>query len=475
MCQARIPFCCGIVALALTAQGNATGAEEVSFELDVQPILAVRGCNQGACHGKARGQNGFQLSLLGFDSNFDFSSIAQQSRGRRVFPAAPAQSLLLRKATAQVPHGGGQRFAADSEEYQLLQRWIAQGAPRRISNESKLVRVELSPKSVYLQTDAKAQLAVKAFYSDGSTRDVTDCTQFQSNEDATVSVNANGIVKAGSLPGEATIMARYMNNIETSLVSIPLSGNVAAAEYEKLPRSNFIDELVWNKLQTLGITPAELCDDAKYLRRIHIDLIGRLPTPDEDRAFLASDAPDKRTRAVDTLLERPEYADHWASKWADLLRPNPYRVGIKAVINYDQTIRDAFRKNLPYDQFVRQLVTAQGSTWHDGATVLYRDRREPEEVTTLVSQLFLGIRLECAKCHHHPFEKWSQDDFYSFAAFFGRVGRVGGDLSPPISGEEEMIFVSPTGVVKHPLTEKAMQPRVLFGKMPAIPADADPR
>jgi hypothetical protein len=290
-----------------------------------------------------------------------------------------------------------------------------------------------------------------------------------------VGVDPSGVAKAGPIPGEATIMARYMNLIATSHVAIPLDGDVPAEVYASLPRNNFIDEHVWTKLQTLGITPSEPADDAKFLRRVHLDIIGRLPTPDEVRGFLADGDANKRSRIVDELLERPEYGDHWAAKWADLLRPNPYRVGIKAVMTYDAWIRNAFRQNMPYDEFVRELVTAQGSTWDNGASVLFRDRREPQEITTLVSQLFLGIRLECAKCHHHPFEKWGQDDFYSFAAYFARLGRKGTGLSPPISGSEEIVMLAKSGSVEHPLTGETLPPRPLFGEAPKTADDADPR
>jgi hypothetical protein len=206
-----------------------------------------------------------------------------------------------------------------------------------------------------------------------------------------------------------------------------------------------------------------------------LDLVGRLPTPVDVRKFQANTSPDKRTAAIDQLLQRPEYADHWAAKWADLLRPNPYRVGIKAVLNYDNWIRDSFRQNKPYDQFVRELISAQGSTWRNGAATMFRDRRTPEELTTLVSQLFLGVRLECAKCHHHPFERWGQDDFYQFAAFFARVGYKGTGLSPPISGGEEMIYTSRRGTVTHPLTKQEMSPRPLFGTVPEAAPEADTR
>lgn len=451
-----------------------TPEEAISFDLDVQPILTARGCNQGACHGKQRGQNGFQLSLWGFDSDFDYAQIVHAGRGRRTFAAAPERSLLLMKAAGEVPHGGGVRLDHDGDDYEIVRRWIAQGRSRRLSEEPALERVELFPTERFMKAGEEQPLRMTAFYSDGSEREVTSHTTYQSSEAAVVAVSDEGLIQAGSLPGEATIMARYMNEIATCHVAIPLPEDVPDELFDQLPRKNFIDGLVWEKLRSLGITPSDPCDDATYLRRVHLDVVGRLPTPDEVRAFLSDDDPEKRAKVVDQLLERPEYADHWAVKWADLLRPNPYRVGIKAVFNYDDWIRDSFRKNKPYDAFVRELITAEGSSWDVGATVLFRDRRSPDEITTLVSQLFLGVRLECAKCHHHPFEKWSQHDFYSFAAYFSRIGRKGTGLSPPISGGEELIYVAEEGEVKHPLTDEVLPPRPLFGAAEIDEGD-DPR
>jgi hypothetical protein len=469
------PAAFGIVLLSCCLSGQLHAAEPVSFELQVQPIMAARGCSTGACHGKQRGQNGFQLSLLGFDPEFDYAALTKNARGRRVFPAAPDQSLLLLKATAQTPHGGGARFAKDSAEYRILRDWIDSGLPRRLSDEPTLVRVTVAPTEKFMKPDEALQLVVTAHYSDDSTQDVTGMSMFQSNESAIVAVSDKGVIKAGPIPGEASIMARYMNVIATCNVAIPLAGEVPGELYEKLPRNNFIDELVWKKLKSLGITPSGSVDDAKFMRRVYIDIIGTLPTPEEVREFLADTNPDKRNQLVDRLLQRPEYADHWANKWADLLRPNPYRVGIKAVLNYDNWIRDSFRKNKPYDQFVRELITARGSTWHNGAATMFRDRRSPDEITTMVTQLFLGIRLECAKCHHHPFEKWTQEDFYSFAAYFARVGRKGTGLSPPISGGEEIVLTAKSGSVSHPLTGATLPPRPLFGEPPETAAESDPR
>jgi len=451
----------------------------VSFDLDVMPILTARGCNAGACHGKARGQNGFQLSLLGFDPEFDYAALTKNGRGRRVFPAAPQNSLLLQKAAALVPHGGGRRIAPGGDDYRTLRRWIENGLARRIPDSPALERLELWPPARSMRPEQEQQLVVTAHYSDGSQRDVTALANFQSSEPAVVPVSQDGLITTGPLPGEASIMVRYMGHIATCRVTIPLDGEVAAEQYAKLPRANFIDELVWKKLAALGIVPSPPADDAKFLRRATLDILGRLPTPEEVRTFLADSDPGRRAKLVDRLLEQPGYADHWATKWNDLLLPNPYRIGIKNVLNYDRWIREQFRHNVPYDQFVRQLVTAQGSSWQNGAVNLFRDRRTPDEVTTLVSQLFLGIRLECAKCHQHPFEKWGQEHFYGFAAFFARVGHAGGGLSPPISGAEEKIFTADADgkryVVRHPLTDEVLQPQFLFGETPELDPEQDPR
>lgn len=445
------------------------------FERDVQPILTRLGCNAGACHGKARGQNGFQLSLLGFDRDFDFAALTREGRGRRMVPAAPEQSLLLLKPSGQMAHGGGKRLDKGGSAYELLRRWIVAGTPRTPPDAPTLDHITIEPAERIVASRDEQQLLVTAHYSDRTTQDVTHLTTFQSNDSVIASVNAEGTVKAGPLPGEAAIMARFMEKFAVCNVVIPLAGSVPADVYARLPRRNFIDGHVWAKLQQLGITPSEPADDATFHRRAYLDVIGRLPTVEETRAFIADKAADKRSRLIDQLLERPEYGDHWANKWADLLRPNPYRVGIKAVFNLDGYLRDAFRKNKPYDQFVREILTAQGSTWRHGPTVVFRDRREPDEITTMVSQLFLGIRLDCARCHHHPFEIWGQDDFYSFAAYFARLGHKGQGISAPISGGEEVIFTAPSGTVKHPVSGRVLAARPLFGKAPELDPERDPR
>jgi hypothetical protein len=443
--------------------GGVAPSPAPTFERDIRPILTRFGCNAGACHGKARGQNGFALSLLGFDPDFDLEAIAREGRGRRVFPAAPDESLLLRKATAAVPHGGGPRLDPKGPPYETIRRWIAAGMPRTPTEGPNLERLAVEPAGRIFRRSESFRLRVTARFTDGSTEDVTGLAAFASSDPMLVKVDADGRVEAGPIPGEATVSTRYGGVFAQSDVTIPLPGDVPASRYDAMPRANFIDDHVLAKLRKLGLTPSGLADDATFLRRAHIDIIGRLPTPDEARAFLDDPSPDKRARVVDCLLNRPEYADHWANKWVDLLRPNPYRVGIKAVFNLDGWIRDAFRRNMPYDEFVRRIVTARGSTFEQGPATVFRDRREPEEIAPMVSQLFLGVRLECAKCHHHPFESIGQEQFYEFAAYFARVGRKGTGLSPPISGSEEMVFAGKSGEVKHPLTGKVLSPKPLSG------------
>jgi len=454
--------------------GSAPVAPTVTFEADVQPLLTRLGCNSGPCHGKSRGQNGFALSLLAFDQDFDYSAIVQEGRGRRIFPSAPDQSLLLQKASGKAPHGGGKRLEAGSPHYQLIRAWIESGAPRTPADAPTIVRVVVEPATQQLAAGESVQLRAIAEYTDGRRRDVTDSAAFQSNDRTVATVSDNGLLKAGALSGETAVMSRYLSHIAVCTVTIPLPGKIADEAYAQLPRHNHVDELVWQKLKTLGMLPAERVDDAKFHRRAFLRAIGRLPTVEETRAFLADTSPDKRVQLIDRLLERPEYGDFWANKWTDLLRPNPYRAGIKAVWNMDAWLRESFRTNKPYDEFVRELVTAQGSTWKNGATVMFRDRPSPVEIGSSVSQLFLGVRLECAKCHHHPFEIWSQDDFYGFASFFARVGRNGG-LSPPISGTEEVIYTLPKGQVSHGRTGAGVDPKTLDGETLTLGADQEPR
>jgi hypothetical protein len=446
-----------------------------TFERHIMPMLTARGCNGGGCHGKSGGQNGFALSLLGFDPEGDYQSLLMQSRGRRLNLSAPHESLLLQKATGAVPHGGGRRLDPDDEDARLLLKWIAAGGPRDPPGAPRLSHIVISPEPRPLEAGETIPLVVMAHDTDGSTRDVTAVTAFASNEPVIVSVQPDGVVTGGSLPGEASVMARFMGHIATWNTFVPRAGRIHADAWSALPVNNFIDEMAWRKLRALNILPSDPVDDATFLRRAYLDAIGRLPSPEEARRFLADADRRKRDQLVEALLERPEYADRWANLWADLVRPNPYRVGIKATLSLDTFLRDAFAHNLPYDQFVGELITATGSVWRNGAAVIYRDRRSPDEIVMLVSQLFLGVRLECAKCHQHPFEVYGQGDFYGLAAYFSRVGYAGKGLSPPISGGEESVIVKTSGEVTHPLTGAVLAPKPLGGNAAAEPVEGDRR
>ncbi|HKQ40694.1 MAG TPA: DUF1549 and DUF1553 domain-containing protein, partial [Verrucomicrobiae bacterium] len=325
--------------------------------------------------------------------------------------------------------------------------------------------------------DARQPLLVRARYSDGSVRDVTRLASFDSNDKELAKVDDTGVVTVGSLSGQAVVVARYMGFVADSHVIVPSERVLPPSHFARLPRNNFIDDLAYKHFQSLGLFPSQLCSDADFLRRAELDAVGRLPSADEVREFLADASPEKRRAAIDRVLDDSAYADYWANKWADLLRPNPDRVGVKSIFVLDEWLRASFRENKPYDQFVREILVAEGSNHRDGPAVVYRDRREPPELTTMFSQLFLGTRLECAKCHHHPNEKWSQDDFYQFAAFFDPVKRKGAGLSPPISAGRETFYFAAGGGggVKHPVTQQIMSPRPPDGKPLNIPEKSDPR
>ena len=449
----------------------------VSFVRDVLPALSKAGCNAGACHAKPEGQNGFKLSVFSYDPKSDYAEIVTDVRGRRIFPAAPEAGLLLQKPTASIPHEGGKRFESGSETHSLLVSWIRQGMPYMLTNEPSLQSIEVFPKSRRYRKDARQPLLVRARYSDGSVRDVTRVASFDSNDKELAKVDEGGVLAVGSLSGQAVIVARYMGFVADSQVIIPSERVLPASQFVRLPRNNFIDDLAYKHFQSLGLFPSQLCSDAEFLRRAQLDTIGRLPEPEEVREFVTDNFPDKRERAIARILEDGAYADYWANKWADLLRPNPDRVGVKSIFVLDQWLRASFRANKPYDQFVREILLAEGSNHREGPAVVYRDRREPPELTTMFSQLFLGTRLECARCHHHPNEKWSQDDFYQFAAFFDPVKRKGAGLSPPISAGRETFYFAPGGGggVKHPVTQQTMSPRPPDGKALDIPEKTDPR
>jgi WD40 repeat protein len=451
------------------------GVTTPSFVRDVLPALAKVGCMSGSCHAKAEGQNGFKLSVFTYDPRSDYAEIVKEGRGRRVFPAAPSESLLLLKPTMAIEHGGGERFEVGSETYKLLVDWIRGGMVYQHTNEPALVSISVEPHERTYRKRATQQLRVKANYSDGSKRDVTRLADFVANEKELAQVNEDGVVRVGTLSGESVIVTRYMGFVDAARVTVPADRTLPEKRYAKLPVNNFIDELAYAQFRKLGLFPSELCTDAEFLRRSSLDTIGVLPTAEEARDFLADTSSDKRAKWIEHLLAHPAYGDYWANKWADLLRPNPDRVGVKSIFVLDQWLREQFRKNTPYDQFVREILLTEGNNHRDGPAVVYRDRREPHELTTTFSQLFLGTRMECAKCHHHPNEKWSQDDFYQFAAFFGPVKQKGAGLSPPISGGNETFYFASAGMVKHPVSEEVMKPRPPDGPLVNVSTNVDPR
>ncbi|MEO6739927.1 MAG: DUF1549 domain-containing protein, partial [Chthoniobacteraceae bacterium] len=433
--------------------------EPPSFVRDVLPILSKAGCNAGACHAKPDGQNGFRLTVFSFDPQTDHREITQEARGRRVFPASPDESLLLLKATMTVPHEGGERIEKNSDAYRTIVQWIRGGMPYRADNEPTLERLVVSPPERIFKKSETQQLTVKARYSDGSERDVTGLASFDSNDKEIARVTEDGLVRIGNLSGQGVIIARYMGLVSDSRISVPADRLLPDEKYTALPVNNVIDEKAYAHFKRLGLFPSEPCSDSEFLRRASLDTIGVLPTPEEARAFLADTDPKKREKLIERLLADPAWANFWANKWADLLRPNPDHAGVKSVYVLDQWLRESFRANKPYDQFVREIITTEGNTHRFGPAVVYRDKREPAEFTTMFSQLFLGVRLDCAKCHHHPNEKWGQEDFYRFAAFFGPMGRKGAGISAPISAGNETFYFAPGKSVKHPVTGELMQPQ----------------
>ena len=362
-----------------------------------------------------------------------------------------------------------------SKTQRLLIDWIKGGMVYQHTNEPALVSIHVEPSERAYRRRSSQQLLVTAHYSDGTTRDVTRLSDFVANETEIAQVSEEGLVRVNNLSGEGVVVARYMGFVDASHVTVPAEKTLPKERYAKLPVNNYIDKLAYVQFRKLGLYPSELCTDAEFLRRSSLDAIGVLPTAAETRWFLSETNSKKREQWIDRLLAHPGYADHWANKWADLLRPNPDRVGVKSVFTLDQWLRESFRSNKPYDQFVREILLVEGNNHRDGPAVIYRDRRDPPELTTTFSQLFLGTRMECAKCHHHPNEKWSQDDFYQFAAFFGPVKQKGVGLSPPISAGNETFYFAPGRVVKHPVTDEVMKPRPPDGPTINVPTNRDPR
>jgi hypothetical protein len=395
----------------------------VSFRRDVIPAFSQASCNMGACHGTPTGKGGFRLSLRGYLPDQDFGILSREAGGRRINPIAPETSLLLRKPLGEVPHEGGLRLARSSKSYEFLHDWIKEGAKDDPAAPEALA-LEILPESRVFYAPANSQqVVVRVRLADKTTRDVTPICYYDSSNPTIAEVDAEGFVRFKAR-GEVAIIAHYLNLVAnvrlTHLVEVP---GFARTE---VPQDNVIDRAVFEKLNRMRIAPSTGCTDREFIRRVYLDVLGVLPTPGEVQSFLADTTPSRRDRVIDRLLVRPEFYDFWALKFADVLRSNGRLIQTKGAYVFHRWIRECLERNLPMDQLVRELLTADGSTFKNPATNYYRISRDPESAVETTAQLFLGVRIQCAKCHNHPFERWTQDDYYGFAAFFSQVGRKKG-------------------------------------------------
>lgn len=465
----------GSAARAAAEEGNAVAKTSaalpvVDFANDIVPLLTRYGCNSGGCHGKASGQNGFKLSLFGFDATFDYEAIVEAARGRRVFPAVPEQSLFLRKATAAMPHGGGRRMETESESYRTILRWIEQGMPRSAPDSPRATRLVVKPRQRLMQQGDKQQLTVTVEYTDGSQRDVTREAQYASNLDVVAAVDEEGLVQCGDSSGEAAIMVRYLGHVTVFRAVVP-NGPVLT-DIPGFQENNYIDRLVSAKWKQLGLLPSPQADDATFLRRVTIDLCGRLPTVEEAKTFLADTSTGKRTDLVDRLLASPDYPAYFALKWGSILRNSRLAGADEASYAFHQWIKDNIAQNRPYDEFVRGVVAAAGE-WPDAPAINWFWQMRDDQLhqpTADTAQVFLGIRLQCARCHHHPYEKWGQDDYFGLAGFFTRLGRKGFGQPPPYYAAARVTM----GDV-NPLTGKSPEPKYLSGAVAQFTPEQDPR
>ena len=420
------------------------------------------GCNTGSCHGAARGKDGFNLSLFGYDPEGDYYRITREQATRRLNLALPQRSLLLEKTSGAVPHTGGKRFEADSQYYQTLLAWVEAGAPKDAGDVPTVTGVEIFPGQAVLEgKGATQQFVVRAAYSDGSDRDVTALATFMSNNDNSATISADGLTEAGAR-GEAFVMARFDNfTVGSQVLVLPENLEYGPPEGEPV---NYIDELVGAKLDKLRIEPSELCSDEVFLRRVTLDITGLLPTPEEHVAFISDGDPHKRSKLIDKLLERKEFAEIWAMKWSQLLmvKSGP-QIAYKQMFLYSNWLTGKLADNVPLDQLVRELLSSSGGTFTEPQTNFYQVERDTLKVAENVAQVFMGIRTQCAQCHNHPFDRWTMDDYYSFAGFFSQIGRKQGE-----DYRETIVFDRGGGGVKHPLDGRTMEPKFLGGAVPDV-------
>jgi hypothetical protein len=437
----------------------------VSFRLDVMPVFMAVGCNAGSCHGSARGQDGFRLSLFGFDPAGDYQRITREIPNRRINLAQPAESLLLQKAIGAVPHTGGKRFEQGSANYQVLRRWIEQGAKDDPPSVASVVSLSIEPKEILLEgQNATQQMTARAKYSDGTERDVTDLAVFLSNNDNSAGVAHGGLVTSKNR-GEAFVTARFATFTVGSQVIVVPKG--VAYQWPNPPDNNYIDGLVNTKLRKLKILPSPLCDDATFLRRVYLDVIGTLPPSEKCQEFTATQDPQKREHIVDELLARKEFVEMWVMKWAELLKirstDEPNGVSYKAALLYYNWLSERIAANVPMNQIVRELLAASGGTFKNAATNYYQTETDNLKLAENTAQVFMGIRMQCAQCHNHPFDRWTMNDYYGFVSFFTQVGR-----KPAEDPRETIIFNGASGEVNHPVTGKPVPPKFPGGESPDV-------
>lgn len=442
---------------------NSTVDPPISFRQDVMPVFMKTSCNNGSCHGAARGKDGFRLSLFGFDPEGDHYRLTREIPGRRINLALPEESLLVEKGAGIVPHTGGKRFATDSEYYDTVVRWLKSGAPNDQGEVPRVESVEIYPRGAVLDGEGSTQrITVRAKYSDGTDRDVTSLAYFSSNNENSAEMSQDGVVTAHAR-GEAFIMARFdTHTVGTHFIVLP-----KGLKYEdpKTPEFNYIDTLVHAKLRKLRMLPSEVCSDEEFLRRVNLDIAGTMPTRGEYELFIADADPQKREKLVDELLQRKEFVDIWVMKWAELLqvRTIANRVEKKPMLAYYNWLREKTAANTPMDQMVKELLGASGGSFTNPATNYYQTETETLKVSENIAQVFMGMRIQCAQCHNHPFDRWTMDDYYGFAAFFSQIGRKRGE-----DPRETIIFNSNSGDVRHLVDNRVMQPKFLGGDTPDL-------
>jgi hypothetical protein len=452
----------------------------INFANHIVPIFTKLGCNGGGCHGKSGGQNGFALSLLGFVPEFDYQTLVKENRGRRLLPTAPEQSLLLLKSTGTMAHAGGKRMEVGSDEYKMVRRWIASGTPVGSPSDPVVSKITVYPEQRIITRNNRQQFAVLAHYTDGSTVDVTQRAQYESNDPDIAVVDGAALVRSLEMSGEAAIMARYQGQVATFRATVPLGASLPSYQFE--PKT-VVDRYTQKKWQELGIMPSELCSDDVFVRRVYHDITGTLPTPQQVTAFLADKNPNRRDALIDALVETQEYSFLFANKWADILRVkrgnNQNQNRAFGTFAFHNWIRESIARDKPYDQFVREIIGAVGDELKSPPTMWFRDLQKPEQFVDDACQLFLGVRMACAQCHHHPYEKWSQDDYWGMAAFFGQIGRK----AVPTPGlnvqnqnqQRQVIFNRGTGTVTNTRTQRPAVMKALDADEVKLTTGEDPR